>query len=363
MPTKLLLMLLTTSIIPLTILFSVMILSNPAIEDLLELSARDSGVEEWMAIMPHAIQLLLSAGIMVFSILVALSMNSSFRFSFVRPLDLLIEKMNLVKDGDYNQHTTVFSNDEIGQLKSRFNEMLDGLKQREFMRDTFGKYLSPEISKKILENQTLELGGEEVEATVLFMDIEKFTSLSETLHATQVVSLLNSLFSDLHKPIVKNSGVVNKYIGDSMMVLFGVPEKTSDHRQKAVLASLQMLSALKQWNETSDHPNQLPIRIGIGIHTGNVVAGNIGARDRMEYTVIGDVVNVAARIESHTRKLQSALLISEEVYKGLSEELLESVAFKKTENIQVKGRSQTLTLYSLDEEQPTNLPSSEPIAS
>ena len=328
MPTKLLLMLLTTSIIPLTILFSVMILSNPAIEDLLELSARDSGVEEWMAIMPHAIQLLLSAGIMVFSILVALSMNSSFRFSFVRPLDLLIEKMNLVKDGDYNQHTTVFSNDEIGQLKSRFNEMLDGLKQREFMRDTFGKYLSPEISKKILENQTLELGGEEVEATVLFMDIEKFTSLSETLHATQVVSLLNSLFSDLHKPIVKNSGVVNKYIGDSMMVLFGVPEKTSDHRQKAVLASLQMLS-----------------------------------RDRMEYTVIGDVVNVAARIESHTRKLQSALLISEEVYKGLSEELLESVAFKKTENIQVKGRSQTLTLYSLDEEQPTNLPSSEPIAS
>jgi|GEM_PF-1975373 len=267
LPTKFLMLVLTTSIIPLTVIFSVTILSNPAIEDLLELSARESSSQEWMRLIPYLIQGILTGGIMIFSMLVALSMNSSLRKSVITPLTMLVDRMKEVKRGNYEQHTTVYSNDEIGQLKSHFNEMLDGLKQREFMRDTFGKFLSPEISRKILEDQAINLGGEEAEATVLFLDIEKFTSLSESMTPTEVVSFLNSLFSELYEPIARNSGVINKYIGDCMMVLFGVPEKIPDHRDRAVQASIEMLQSLKQWNAKENRPTTEPLRIGIGIHT------------------------------------------------------------------------------------------------
>ena len=148
----------------------------------------------------------------------------------------------------------------------------------------------------------ISLGGETREVTVLFCDIRSFTSMSEKMAAADVVSLLNKYFTALGECITKHHGIINKYIGDAIMAIFGAPVESKTHAQDAFLAALEMREALKKINEENASKyktENLPeIHFGIGIHTGNVFAGTIGASNRMEYTVIGDTVNTASRIES-----------------------------------------------------------------
>jgi adenylate cyclase len=236
---------------------------------------------------------------------------------------------------------------KIGQLKTHFNQMLDGLIQREFIKDTFGRYMSEEISESIIESGKIELGGEEVQASVLFCDIRGFTTLSESMNASEIVNLLNELFSHIVKPISQSGGVVNKYIGDCIMALFGVPKKNQEHPLCALKAALGMRKALLEFNSKQLEAGLPQVNLGIGIHTGPLVAGNIGAQERMEYTVIGDTVNVASRIESMTKEYACELLVSEELWNQIPDSFQETLKTEVITNATLKGKQKQLNLIKI----------------
>lgn len=229
----------------------------------------------------------------------------SFRAGVQKPLDALVSRMDRVAKGDFTCTTTVLSTDEVGALKGHFNRMLAGLSERERMRDTFGRYVSPEIAERIMADGPERLAGAEVEATVLFCDIRDFTPLSEGLPPRELLALLNAYFAAIVEPVRAEGGVVNKFIGDAVMAIFSPVFGTTEHARAACRAALGMRKALAEFNARSGRP---PIRFGVGLHTGPLVAGNLGTPERLEYTVIGDTVNIASRVESATKGLSADLL-------------------------------------------------------
>ncbi|PKK89449.1 MAG: hypothetical protein CVV64_14310 [Candidatus Wallbacteria bacterium HGW-Wallbacteria-1] len=344
---KILRMVVCTSIMPMALLSYVNLLTDPGINLLFHSLVHNDWEQTAAYVVPSLISLAFSGVIVIFSLVMAITLSGNMRKSLARPLETLISRMEGVRDGDYNTLTTVFLNDEMGRLKAHFNEMVLGLRQREFIRDTFGRYVSEEITREILEGGKIELGGEKVTATVLFSDIRNFTAMSENMEADEVVAFLNELFSHIVKPIHSNGGVVNKYIGDCVMALFGVPAGKCDHGERAIRAALGMRAALEDFNAVRLARGDSEVKIGIGIHTGQLVAGNIGALDRMEYTVIGDTVNVASRIESMTKELGVQILYSSNTQETLSAQFAEEIGGKSLKEVLVKGRQASLQLFTL----------------
>ncbi len=343
--TRIRLMVLTTSIIPLALLLYIHLISQgAAISSMAEhLMAKDE-----IAILdelPAFLWLLFALGVTFFSIIISLMVSNGIRKSIVHPLSNMVKKMHKASEGDLSVKATVFTNDEIGQLRASYNTMLDGLKQRDYIKDTFGKFMSLEIAREILDHGKIDLGGEEVEGTILFSDIRNFTAMSSKMSAREVVDFLNDFFSHIVEPILSNHGVVNKYIGDCVMALFGVPNKIDEHPDMAVLSALDMRKALAAYNRQRREQGKDPINIGIGIHSGTLISGNIGSRDRLEYTVIGDTVNVASRIESQTKNLDCDILISKETYSRLSENTRGKIRWETCHDVRVKGKDVALTLY------------------
>ena len=268
----------------------------------------------------------------------------SFRRNIQGPLNILIERMQQVAKGDFTARSSVLSADEIGKLKGHFNSMVEGLEEREKLRDTFGKFVSIEIAKKLIDTREIDLSGEEIETTVMFADIRSFTSLSEGYTPRQLVDFLNDYFSYMVKPITLNKGVVNKFIGDCIMAVFSPVFGLEAHAESAVRAAVEMRSALEQFNSAKKYQ---PIRHGIGIHTGFLIAGNVGSENRKEYTVIGDTVNVASRIESQTKVYDTDILISESTHGMLEPGFLNSITTIRNEPVTVRGKSRPITLYSI----------------
>lgn len=265
--------------------------------------------------------------------------------SITAPLAELVRKMELVADGDFTVRTSVLSDDELGRIKGHFNEMVEGLAQRERIKDTFGKFLSVEVARRLLASGDIELGGEDIEATILFSDIRNFTSLSEAMSAKAVVSFLNSYFAHITEPIMERGGFINKFIGDAVMGVFAPQFGSRLHVDDALLAALGMRERLADFNTKGLMP--APVTFGVGIHTGPLVAGNVGTEKRMEYTLIGDTVNIASRIESENKTFNSTILISGDAYDRLSMELRGRCVFEKLENIGIRGKRKTLTLYKV----------------
>jgi class 3 adenylate cyclase len=263
--------------------------------------------------------------------------------SIASPLAQLNEKMARVAKGDYTAKTIVLDDDEIGQLKAGFNEMVDGLAERERLKDTFGRYVSVEVAKRLVETGSISLGGESIEATILFSDIRDFTAMSENMPPQELVAFLNRYFSYVTAPITANNGMINKFIGDAVMAVFAPQFGSKNHVDDAVRAALGMRDKLAELNALGGPE----IRFGVGLHTGTLVAGNIGTEKRLEYTVIGDTVNVASRIESQNKDLGSVILISEAVHARLSPEMRAAVKDERCDNVKVKGRAQSLVLYKV----------------
>ena len=217
-----------------------------------------------------------------------------------QPVLQLAEGARKVAAGDYQHRIDVKQQDEIGLLATSFNNMSAGLAERDRVRDLLGKVVSPEIATELLRNQAA-LGGEEREVTVLFSDLRNFTSLSEKLGPQEMLGILNHYFTRMSGIVEKHGGVVDKYVGDALMALFGAPVANPDDADRALGAAIDMVDALDEMNQQWIRRGLPPIGMGIGINTDVVVAGNMGSETRLNYTVIGDGVNLASRLEGLTK--------------------------------------------------------------
>jgi adenylate cyclase len=245
---------------------------------------------------------------------------------------------------DYAKVEGVTTGDELEDLADAFNKAVDGLHERDKLRSTFGKYMTEAVMEHLLAGK-VPLGGEVLTATIVFSDIRSFTSISEKMDAKSLVSLLNEYFTEMVDAITEEQGVVDKYIGDAIMAVYGAPVPKKGDALRAVRSAIAMRKALGRLNERLAARGIAPIRTGIGIHTGEVVAGNIGSERRMEYTVIGDAVNVALRLEAATKELNVPVLISEVTY-HLVEDAIDARA---VEAVTVKGRAEPVMAYAVEE--------------
>jgi adenylate cyclase len=244
---------------------------------------------------------------------IALEVAVLFTKSIVSPVADIQEATEAVQRGDYDVSVPVTTADELGELAASFNEMVAGLKERERLREAFGTYLDREVAEYILSEGFSE-EGVEADVSVLFCDVVDFTDFAAQADAREVVSCLNDLFEIVVPVIARHGGHVDKFVGDGLLAVFGAPEPFEDHADRAVRAAVEMARRVNDEDEG-------PFRIGIGVNSGRVVAGSIGGAGRLNFSVIGDAVNVAARVEACTRETGDDVLISEQTRRRLSEKI------------------------------------------
>ena len=229
--------------------------------------------------------------------------------------------LGTIAQGDYSARVAVDRGGEIGELQRLTNHMAEELNRREKMKELMGKYLSKQVADHVIAGASdLSLGGVRREVSVVFADVRGFTSYSEKHSAEDVTRSLNEYFEVVVDVIAAHEGVLDKYIGDGIMVVFGAPLAQADHAMRAVLTALEMQAALNSLNLKRAQRGDEPIAIGIGVNTGIVVSGNLGSIKRMEFTVIGDTVNLAARLES--RAGQGQILIGQATYDKVKDRVL-----------------------------------------
>ncbi len=254
-----------------------------------------------------------------------------------------------VAQGNLDQTVEVRTRDEVEDLAQAFNEMVAQLRVGEVVKDIFGRAVSPEVSQALIEAVSqgqVSLGGEMRTVSVLFSDIKSFTTFSERHTANQVVAMLNEFFEAIYPAISEHGGVINKFGGDSTMALFGAPIPQPDHAYRAVQTGLAMLEAVRQLNVRRSKRGEAPIQIGVGINTGDVVVGTVGSAERLEYTAIGDPVNVASRIEGLTRRVQGYdLLISQATLDALGPN--HDFIIKDLGYFAIKGKSYQVHIYAV----------------
>jgi adenylate cyclase len=275
-------------------------------------------------------------------VIIALRLNFLVQGSIQKPIEEMLGIIERVKGGDFSQRVCVISNDEIGVLGDAGNAMIAGLAERERIRDTFGKYVTPEIRDEILAGR-IPLDGERRLATLLFSDLRGFTSYVEENVPEEVIKSMRAYFTAMQGAIRMHQGLVLQYVGDEIEAVFGVPLAYDDHADKAILAALEMRKRLEDLNNTRMKAGKTPFSHGIGIHTGMVLAGNTGSEDRLSYALIGDTVNLASRIEQLTKPFHCDILVSEETAKRLKN------AFQMKAEVpqKVKGYSRPLTVYGV----------------
>jgi adenylate cyclase len=223
--------------------------------------------------------------------------------------------------------------------------MVVGLRQLLFVKDVFGRFVSPEVSDQVLSGQ-IKLGGERRTVTILFSDLRDFTSLAEQYPPEAIVDLLNLYFSRVVQAAKRHGGIVNKFGGDSTLIIFGSPVAMPDHADRALATALEMRAALNDLNALWSRDGWRPQRQGIGITTGQVVAGQIGSEDRMEYTVIGDPVNLAARLQGMVKTMKGVDI----VFSGSTREaLIDPGAWRWKDRglVSVRGRQEAVQSYNL----------------
>lgn len=217
-------------------------------------------------------------------------------------------------------------------------------KNKEKIKTAMGKYISEDIMKNVVKNiDEIKLGGKKANVTVLFADIRGFTSMSEKLSADEVSVILNEYFTEIEPIVTRHNGVINKFIGDAVMAIFGEPIQDENHPKNAVRCACEMLDKVKELQTKWLKEGKPKIEIGIGINTGEAFVGNIGSEKRMEYTVIGDMVNLASRIEGNNKVYKTNLLISESTY-SYARGIIDTV---KISNVKIRGKEKELNLYEV----------------
>jgi adenylate cyclase len=266
--------------------------------------------------------------------------------TIIRPIRSLEASMHRVETGDLEATAEVSADDEIGHLAGAFNRMTAGLRREAMVRDLFGQYVSPEVARMAIERHG-ELVGEVVECTVLFVDIRRFTALAEVLPPARLIGTLNRYFERMLVEVEAEGGIVNKFGGDSLLAVFGSPlNPMADHAQRAVRAALRMRETLVAFNREQVASELPELRVGFGLATGELVAGNVGSRRKLEYTVIGDPVNLAARLQELTTSLGAEILLSART----AELARDVVQMRSLGEIAVRGRAEHVEVFAVEDE-------------
>ncbi|MCI0382311.1 MAG: adenylate/guanylate cyclase domain-containing protein [Chlamydiae bacterium] len=261
-------------------------------------------------------------------------------------LDYICGSVRQIGEGNLSVKAEIETEDEFGELADAINDMTKGLQERERLKMGFARYVSKHILERILRSDTpLKLEGERRKITVLFSDIRQFTHLAETLPAEQVVSILNEYFEKMIEIIFSHFGTLDKFIGDGIMAEFGAPLDDPDQEKHAVDAAIQMQKTLTDLCEKWKKEGKPGFQVGIGIHTGEAVVGNIGSEKRIEYTAIGDTVNVAARLEQMTKVTHKPILISETTFQKAKDHF----TYKDLGAVSLPGRKEQIRVYSIED--------------
>jgi adenylate cyclase len=259
-----------------------------------------------------------------------------------RRINRLAQGTRAIGEGNFNVSLAVTSNDEIGVLTESFNQMARSLREKEMIKRAFTRYVAREVVEEILKDpERLVLHGARREVTVLFCDVRGFTRMSERLSPDEVMLLLNDFYTLMIETTFKHDGTLDKFLGDAVMATFGAPIAHPDHSLRAVRTALAMQAGVVELNERRQKAGKELVTVGIGVSAGEAVAGTVGTEDRMEYTVIGDSVNLAARLESNAKPGQ--ILISHRTYEAVRED----VNARSLGPIRVKGKEEVVEVYEV----------------
>jgi len=282
-----------------------------------------------------ALAVVIACALTIFS--VAITLAPSFSPS-LRPIRDLAEGTERVAAGDYSQRLPVVQDDDLGALAGSFNRMQAGLAERQRLQAAFGTYVDPTLAARLLEQGDDVFTGERREVTVMFVDVRDFTPFAEANTAEDTVSRLNALFEIVVPAVVDAGGHVNKFLGDGALAVFGAPNDLADHADSAVAAAM-LIHRLVAERFAGE------LRIGIGINTGKVIAGTIGGGSKLEFTLIGDAVNVAARVEQLTKTVGDAILLTQQTVEALASRLPGLI---DRGSHALKGKSTATKLFGLD---------------
>lgn len=308
-------------------------------------------------------QIYIQSGVILISVtvisIILLFVLSGFLTS---PMRLVIRAMrDIIPKNDLSRRVPIVYADEIGELGHTFNIMTEELekaynqikgyafrsvvarKREEKIRHIFQRYVPKDVIDQFFENPESMLVGDNRELAVLFSDIRQFTSISEKLPPKKIVESLNRYFSLMVDIVMQNNGIVDKFIGDALMAFYGAPVKHDDDAERSVKSALEMLSALKKFNAWQEEKGHRVFRIGIGINYGKVTVGNIGSEKKMDYTVVGDMVNLASRLEELTKVYAEPLIISETV----KEQIGGNYKTRILDKVKVIGKTEAINIYTV----------------
>ena len=227
-------------------------------------------------------------------------------------------------------------------LNARITSSLEKKRLRDQQRELISKFATKEVAEDLLTSG-FALGGKHVDASAMFCDIRSFTSIAEAREPAETIELLNDYYTLMMDAIGGEGGVVNQMVGDGLMAIFGAPVPRDDHRQRAVVAARQMVDLIRLFNEEQAARDKVEIQIGIGVASGHVIAGYTGTLQRATYTCVGDTVNVAARLQSHTKVVSRPILIDENTRHGLDD----GIAVEPQGELQMKGKSESINVYAV----------------
>ena len=281
-----------------------------------------------------------AAGMLLFALLVSVLVSS--RMS--RPIQELSAAANRVARGDLDVQVQVGTRDEIGLLGEAFNRMTDGLKERDRIKRTFKRYVAPDVVEYLLDNpEATQPGGERRRLTMLFSDLAGFTTISEDREPEEVVRLLNRYLGMVSERLVERGGTLDKYMGDGVMAFFGAPIPRSDDAVGACLSALDHQAVVAELNRDLAGTGLPELQVRVGLHKGDVIVGNIGGEQSQDYTVIGDAVNLAARLEPVNKVYGTRVIASEDVWN----EAHERFEGRELDSVRVKGKSRAVRIFEI----------------
>jgi adenylate cyclase len=267
---------------------------------------------------------------------IALELTILLSKSILRPVADLHEATHAVAEGRYEDvQVPVTTGDELGELAASFNQMVDGLRERERIREAFGTYLDRDVAEYIL-SETFSEEGVDVDVSILFCDVRGFTSFASAATPKEVVGALNRLFEVIVPVIRRHGGYVDKFEGDGLLAVFGAPQPYDDHAERAVRAACDIARRVNSDKEAGE------LRVGVGVNSGHVIAGSIGGAGRLDFSVIGNAVNIADRVESATKELDESVLITAETRRRLGE----GFEAESRGEVELRGLDEPVMLYA-----------------